>query len=89
MFYRLGTRGFALDIFVDGVKVGSFSSFARILIPNCGDENAFTVDNLTEGSHKYEARETGTPNPVILKGSVTVVVDQCTKELLVYDWWGG
>jgi hypothetical protein len=78
-----------MEIFIDGVKAGSFYLIARILVPDCGSENAFTVNNLTEGTHTYEAREIGTPNPVVLKGSITVAADQCAKEALIYDWWGG
>lgn len=86
LFYSIGVRGLPIDIFVDGAKIGTLALWSRIFVPNCGDEYAVTVNNLTEGTHKYEAREVGVPNPVTFKGSITVVAGQCTKENLVYVW---
>lgn len=77
MFWKAsGTRN--LEIFVDDQYVGVTSSNYPQGVRGCGLAGSATVDKLTEGVHRYRAREQGGLLPRTYEGNFSAVAGQCT-----------
>lgn len=77
MFWKAsGTR--SLEVYVDdqyvGVTINNYPQGAR----GCGLAGSAVADKLTEGVHRFRAREQGTVLPRTYEGNFVVVAGQCT-----------
>jgi PKD repeat protein len=60
IYKRFTTRDRNISVYVDGTFHGSINgNYYYSTAPDCGNIYSVTIDNLSEGSHKIEAKETG------------------------------
>lgn len=72
-----------VEVFVEDVWVGIIYNFFSNGVTYCGTNGCAQASNLTEGEHRYTAREDGS-NEIKWTGTVSVVGGQCTKTALTY-----
>jgi PKD repeat protein len=80
VFHTYDFGGLPVQVFVDGILVGTAIYAHRVIAPRCGQDGAVTAYKLTEGTHKYELRQIQKPNPQTQQGSFTVTGGQCINQ---------
>lgn len=74
VYKKFSTRDRNINIYVDGNYYGAIngSYYYGTTAPDCGNQYSVTINGLSEGSHKVDAKETGVlPNSWSYSASVT------------------